>query len=87
MGRIYQETICSGSDGSLERKTEKKKTNQQLKRKKTETKDKTVEQRKPMNSQVICEISPECTNGLWREGFMKKKCFEATMKECRSDGW
>jgi len=32
-----------------------------MKTEKTETKYKTVEQRKPMNSQVIREISPEGT--------------------------
>ena len=49
-------------------------------------KSKTVEQRKPMNSQVIREISPEGTIGLWRIGFMEKKGFEARMKKCRGDG-
>jgi len=39
-----------------------------------------------MNSQVICEISPEGTSGLWGVGFMEKKVFEARMKECRGDG-
>ena len=33
-----------------------------------------------MNSQVIREISPEATSGLWRVGFMEKKGFEARMK-------
>ena len=42
--------------------------------KKTE-KSKTVEQREPMNSQVIREISPEGTSGLWRVGFMENKRF------------
>jgi len=48
---------------------------------KTETKSKTVEQGKPMNSQVIREISPESTNGVCRVGFIEKKGFEARMKE------
>jgi len=39
-----------------------------------------------MNSQVIREISPEGTSGLWRVGFMEKKGFEAKMKKCRGDG-
>ena len=34
-----------------------------------------------MSSQVIRVISPEATSGLWREGFMEKKCFEVRMKE------
>jgi len=38
-----------------------------------------------MNSQVIREISPEGTSGLWRVGFMEKKGFEARMKKCRGD--
>jgi len=49
-------------------------------------KSKTVEQRKPMNSQVIREISPEGTSGLSRIGFMEKKGFEARIKKCRGDG-
>jgi len=40
---------------------------------KTETEETTIEQREPMNSQVIREISPEGNSGLWREGFMEKK--------------
>jgi len=36
-----------------------------------------------MNSQVICEISPEGISGVRRVGFMEKKGFEARMKECR----
>jgi len=36
-----------------------------------------------MNSQVIHEINPEGTSGLWRVGFMEKKGFEARMKEWR----
>ena len=47
--------------------------------KKTE-KSKTVKQRKPMNSQVIREISPKGTSGLWRVGFMEKKGFEANVE-------
>ena len=39
-----------------------------------------------MNSQVIREISPEGTSGLWRVGFMEKEGFEAIMKKCRGDG-
>jgi len=39
-----------------------------------------------MNSQVIREISPEGTSGLWRVGFMEKKGFEVRMKECMGDG-
>jgi len=39
-----------------------------------------------MNSQVIREISPESTNGLWRVGFVEKKGFEARMKKRRGDG-
>jgi len=39
-----------------------------------------------MNSQVICEISPEVASGLWRVGFIEKKGFEARMKKCRGDG-
>jgi len=39
-----------------------------------------------MDSQVIHEISPEGTSGLWRVGFVEKKGFEARMKKCRSDG-
>jgi len=50
-----------------------------LKKKKTETKRKPLSVEKPINSSVIREISP--TSGLWREGFMEKKCFEARMKE------
>jgi len=42
-------------------------------------KSKTIEHRKPTNSQVIREISPEGTSGLWRVGFMEKK-------KCRGDG-
>jgi len=40
-----------------------------------------------MNSQVIREISPEGTSGLWRVGFMEKKGFnfKARMKKCRGD--
>jgi len=49
-------------------------------------KSKTVEQRKPMNSQVIREISPKGTSGLWRAGSMEKKGFEARMIKCRGDG-
>jgi len=39
-----------------------------------------------MDSQVIREISPKGTSGLWRAGFMEKKGFEARMKKCRGDG-
>jgi len=39
-----------------------------------------------MNSQVVCEISPEGTSGLWRVGFMEKKGFGVRMKEYRGDG-
>jgi len=56
-----------------------------LKSKKNWNKSKTVEQRKPIDSQVICEISPEGTSGLWRVGFMEKKSFEARMKKYRCD--
>jgi len=27
-----------------------------------------------MNSQVIREVNPESTSGLWREGFMENYC-------------
>jgi len=40
-----------------------------------------------MNSQVVREISPEVPVVYGGKGFMEKKCFEARMKECRSDGW
>jgi len=39
-----------------------------------------------MNGQVIREISREDTSGLWRVGFMEKKCFQARMKEYMDDG-
>jgi len=39
-----------------------------------------------MNSQVICEISPEGTSGLWRVGFIEKEGFEVRIKECKGDG-
>jgi len=39
-----------------------------------------------MNSQVIREISPKGTSGLWRVEFMEKTGFEARMKERRGDG-
>jgi len=32
-----------------------------------------MEQGKPMNSQVIHEISPEGTSGLWTVEFMEKR--------------
>jgi len=41
---------------------------------------------KSTNSQIIREISPDGTSGLWREEFMEKKCSDAEMKEYRSDG-
>jgi len=62
-----------GVDRSKELKiTEEENDLENWKRKKNWHKSKTVEQGKPMNSQVIHEISEEGTSGLWRVGFMEK---------------
>jgi len=45
----------------------------EVKTEKNRNKGQTFEQGKPMNSQIIGEISPEGTSGLWRVGFIEKK--------------